>query len=170
MRLDWGWVSSFGPAFQGRVARFITKIGASDQCGCRRWLGDFTVKGYGKIYFTTPFGVIYGAHRVALFLYTRHYPYKDCACHKCDNPWCVAVGHLWWGSRAENVLDMYAKGRAVNVRGEQCGSSVLTRIDVKIIRKEFAGGLYTMTALARRFHVSVEAISDVVHLETWRDI
>lgn len=42
-------------------------------------------------------------------------------CHSCDNPVCVRPDHLFVGTHAENVQDMWAKGRGspppIGVRG-----------------------------------------------------
>lgn len=33
------------------------------------------------------------------------------ACHRCDNPKCVAADHLFWGTPGDNARDCYLKGR-----------------------------------------------------------
>jgi hypothetical protein len=40
------------------------------------------------------------------------------ACHTCDNPICVNPNHLYVGSRASNMRDMWERGRAGGVTGE----------------------------------------------------
>lgn len=35
------------------------------------------------------------------------------ACHKCDVPGCANPFHMWEGTQAENLADMWAKGRGV---------------------------------------------------------
>jgi len=55
-------------------------------------------------------GVLTYAPRIALELDGR--PPGDLhACHHCDVPACVNPGHLFVGTRSDNMRDMHAKGR-----------------------------------------------------------
>jgi hypothetical protein len=48
--------------------------------------------------------------------------------HRCDNPSCCNPHHLKGGSRADNVKDMYQRGRAEDRRGTR---SKLTEAQAK---------------------------------------
>jgi deoxycytidylate deaminase len=39
------------------------------------------------------------------------------ACHKCDNPWCVNVDHLFKGNGRLNARDKQQKGRGKDPAG-----------------------------------------------------
>jgi hypothetical protein len=52
-----------------------------------------------------------GAHRVVLAHHQGPPQPGMQAMHSCDNPPCVNIDHLRWGTAAENMQDMVAKGR-----------------------------------------------------------
>lgn len=56
------------------------------------------------------------AHRLAWEL--AHGPIPDGlnVCHKCDNPRCARVDHLFLGTQKQNVHDAMQKGRHISVR------------------------------------------------------
>ena len=51
------------------------------------------------------------AHRVVFQVIKQIDPAGLVVCHSCDNPICCNPGHLWLGTQADNLRDMWAKGR-----------------------------------------------------------
>lgn len=50
--------------------------------------------------------------KIHRFVYEQeHGPTPLNICHTCDVPGCFAIEHLFAGTQADNMLDMYAKGR-----------------------------------------------------------
>lgn len=77
--------------------------------GCWLWKGYINIEtGYG--HFRAPEGVM-PAQRFSLELSLGEELGDRDACHDCDNPPCVRPEHLFPGTRSENVMDAYAKGR-----------------------------------------------------------
>lgn len=100
------------------------------------------------------------AHRAA---YTVAYgPISDdvYVCHVCDNPPCINPDHLWLGRDADNVHDMFRKGRAE--RGK------LNAETVRGIREEYQLGYGTQKVLALRYDVTQSTISKIVLEQTWK--
>lgn len=81
------------------------------------------------------------AHRVSWFLSIGPIPNKMCVLHRCDNPGCVRLDHLFLGTRADNNLDMIKKGRASG--GRVGGRKTVTDDQVREMR---AMGLTTREA------------------------
>lgn len=81
--------------------------------------------------------------------------------HKCDNPACWRLDHLFLGTRQDNIDDMHSKGRGA--KHEKHSSAKLTYADVEVIRRSPLSG----NELARRFGVSSMAISKVRTNKTW---
>jgi len=83
--------------------------------GCLEWTGS-TSRGYGQMKVN---GTNEGTHRVAWTLVHGPIPDGLGVLHHCDNPPCGQTdptegypdGHLFLGTRADNIADMDAKGR-----------------------------------------------------------
>ena len=86
---------------------------------CLEWQACCTRDGYGQLFRA---GKSVLAHRMAWEL--EHGPVPDglCVLHRCDNPPCVASGHLFLGTQLDNIGDMIAKGRDRKATGDANGS------------------------------------------------
>lgn len=76
--------------------------------GCIEWTGAVSSSGYGT---TTVCGKHALVHRLAWELVHGHIAAGMVICHKCDNPVCVNVDHLFIGTQRDNVRDAWANGR-----------------------------------------------------------
>lgn len=75
---------------------------------CWLWTGCTNDSGYGILRIGTR------NERVHRWIYQRLYgalPPRIEVLHRCDNPPCFRPTHLMHGTQAENMQDMYAKGR-----------------------------------------------------------
>lgn len=76
---------------------------------CLEWTGARTQAGYGK---ASVAGVRWiPAHRAAWELANGPIPDGTYVLHRCDNPPCVAVNHLFLGTHSDNMRDMLSKNR-----------------------------------------------------------
>lgn len=108
------------------------------------------------------------AHRVAWELTNGTIPDGMCVCHSCDNPPCVRPDHLFLGSIGDNNRDMYAKGRAsqIRARGTDHGNAILTEDLVREIRKRKAAG-ETYAAISASTGIKGVTIQAAVARRTW---
>lgn len=172
------------------VARFWARVEKSD--GCWVWIGARTTAGYGE----TWQGRVLYTHRVAYELTIGPIPADLHVLHRCDNPPCCRPDHLFAGTHADNMRDMFAKGRGpklwqrprgdrngrrlhperyINVRpkpmpGEQNPRAKLTEADVIEIRRAYAAGEAKQAELGRLFNVSQAKISQIVLRRVWKHL
>lgn len=78
---------------------------------CLVYIGPKKGDGYGSV------GAGELTHRVVWEFTYGPIPEGMCVLHRCDNPPCVRVSHLFLGTRKDNALDRKLKGRGS--RGEQ---------------------------------------------------
>jgi HNH endonuclease len=97
--------------------RFWEKVSISGgPDACWEWKAVARCMGYGVLQLD---GKAQFAHRIAWILSNGAIPDGLCVLHKCDNRPCVNPRHLWLGTRSENTLDMFAKGRQNPPKGDR---------------------------------------------------
>jgi len=125
---------------------------------CTEHRGSVQTGGYGQIRHE---GRNWLAHRLAWMLTYGPIPDGLNVSHRCDNPRCVNVGHLFLGTAADNLHDAIAKGRHIGrvpehgVRKRRIRK--LTDADVQAIRQSHQ----PLTAIAERYGVSVSHACNV---------
>ena len=145
-------------------AEFWERAIPEPNTGCWLWMGDMSSFGYGVARFGSEGRRRVAAHRRAYQFAVGPTPEGLDVCHRCDNRACVNPGHLFLGTRAENLADMVAKGRSA--RGEKHHAAKLTAKQVQEIRRDMAGSGIPFV-LAARFGVSVATIHDIAERRSW---
>lgn len=139
--------------------------------GCWLWTLSQSTHGYGQQWHA---GKIWRCHRLAWVLTHGPIPKGQCVCHRCDNPLCVRIDHLFLGTQRENLRDMLKKGRRrPRSIGQWIGSrnvrAKLTENDVRAIRSEYAAGS-SLRKLSAKFGIAHTAIASVLHRRTWAHV
>lgn len=145
-------------------ARFLTRLSAKPN-GCLEWQGNRLAKmGYGQISVN---GRVIGVHRYAWERANGPVPLGLMVLHRCDNPPCCNVSHLFLGTNADNMADRKAKGRYANVaRGSGSAQAKLTEAQVLSIR----GDLRRHAEIAAGYGVTVSAVSAIKTRRNWTHV
>jgi len=140
-------------------SRLMAKTKPNEITGCLEWVAKAKANGgYGTLCVGRR-GQI-RAHRAAWSLANGLIPDGVYVCHRCDNPLCCNLDHLFLGTPKQNMLDKEAKGRGVKPpvhRGATHHNATLSDEQIAAIRSR--GG--THTSLAYEFEVSVNTISRI---------
>jgi hypothetical protein len=148
--------------------RYESYIDRSNKNGCHNWLGHTSGHmGYGRLKVGKKH---LHAHRYGWELVNGPIPKGLCICHKCDNPLCQNIDHLFLGTFKDNILDMEKKGRAVHKHGEENKRAKLTNKNVTQIRNKYVKGIYGYKRLAKEFKVSEASIVNIISRKTWYHI
>ena len=125
---------------------------------CVLWNKSRNQDGYGHQRFN---GQVCGAHRVAWQKANGPIPKGMLVLHKCDNPPCVNVDHLFLGTHADNKHDCMSKGRhkLPDNSGEKHGMSKLSNSDVRLIKT--LKGCFLQREIGAMFGVDQSHISDI---------
>jgi hypothetical protein len=159
--------------------RFWSKVQKGE--GCWEWTGHTTPHGYGMICMGGHKGKNVTTHRVSYMLHHGAIPSRACVLHKCDNRKCVRPDHLYLGTQADNVRDMYQRNRqpkndrvALMLKtptiGSMNGSAKLTEGDVQEIRQRSTGRRGEAHRFAEEFGVNAMSIYKVLKGKTWKHV
>jgi hypothetical protein len=141
--------------------RFAEKIRLNETTGCWEWTGKQDRYGYGKIKINAKWTL---AHRVAYEMLAGPIPEGLCCLHRCDNPRCVNLDHLFLGTHLDNMKDCTLKGRRPS--GERHYKAKLCESQVREIRKLVAGGMM-LARVAEAFGVTSSNVRYICSGRTW---
>lgn len=142
---------------------------------CREWGGAINPRGYGRVWDGVS---LQYAHRLAWGVWVGPVPEGLDVCHRCDNPACIEVAHLWCGTHQENIADRGAKGRTRNgadkirglpntwSRGSRHGLAKLDEDGAREIKQRLRVG-WRPTVLAREYGVSDSLVRGIKAGRNW---
>lgn len=131
-----------------------------DKSGCLLWCASVDSRGYGHLGVD---GKTVRAHRLAWEMEHGPIPDGQHVLHKCDVRTCINVDHLFLGTHAENMRDMFRKGRRPAPRGERNGSAKIDSAVAAAIRGDKR--IYREVALS--FGVSPTQVGRIKRGESW---
>lgn len=143
-------------------AKFVQR--GADEC----WEWTATNKdGYGQFFVSRERGVV-PAQTFSVELATGvRCPEDREGCHTCDNPPCVNPAHVYYGTRKQNVGDMFARGRAVV--GEQRSNAKFTADQIIDMRTRFAAG-ENGAVICRQYGITGGRLSNIVNGKEWKHV
>jgi len=108
------------------------------------------------------------AHRLSFTHFKGPIPDGLHVLHSCDNPPCCNPGHLFAGTREDNMDDMVDKGR--HYRGQNNRKPFLTESDVLSMYDLYDEGKISQYEIGRRFGINERAVWLIVHGKRWRHL
>lgn len=144
-----------------RLWRKIERGGPDD---CWPWLASVNPAGYGRL---NVGGKFIKAHRLAWESTNGPIPSGLHVLHRCDNPRCCNPRHLFLGTHADNMADLFAKRR--RAYGERHWMARLTERDVIEMRAMRSAG-ESYQEIARRFGVARMTAKNAILGKTWAHV
>lgn len=127
--------------------------------GCREWISTRNNGGYGIISFTmerqAKRHVIPASRALYMAYHNVILTHNQYVCHKCDNPSCVEIIHLFVGTPKENNDDCSNKGRKAKKYKEHKRVRVFTDDEIIDIRTAIG----SLRDVSEKYGVSVSYIS-----------
>lgn len=167
----YGWSETFVNRFWAKVDKNGPIPEHRPELGnCWIWTGTLDTHGYGVIGRGSGGAGLERAPRAAWMMLVGKIPNKFGALHKCDNPRCVRVSHIWTGNQFHNMSDCSFKNRmnTPNRVGENNGRSRLTCEQVDNIRTLYPS--LTKSQLSRLFRVTKTNINYIILRKTWNHV
>lgn len=155
--------------------RFAACLSAPTPNGCIEWRGTLSPKGYGLFSRIDAKPRIARAHRLAWEMANGTIPEGLRVLHKCDNPPCVNVEHLFLGTDADNTHDAMRKGRLkpfpvrADNRGSRNGQAKLNEENVAVIRRALERGI-TRREISEFYRISRAVVDGIAWRTLWKHV
>jgi DNA-binding XRE family transcriptional regulator len=163
-------IKSTSPALaQQDVQRFWKSVNRGGADECWFWTGCADTCGYGLITIGGRKGRAYPTHRVSFVIHRGPIPPGAKVCHRCDRPPCCNPEHLFLGTQADNVHDMFDKNRRPALIGVSNPKAKLTEDQVRYARRRLARG-HLASDLARELGVTKTQIGAIKHRRQWKHL
>lgn len=145
------------------IDRFWDKVKKAGADDCWIWTAARAGPAYGV--FGVSGRMVY-AHRLSWELSNGPIPEAMSVLHRCDVPLCVNPSHLFIGTQADNLHDMYAKSRGAI--GERHGGAKLSAQEVAAMRKLRIEEKIIYEILGEMFGVSKSQAHRICSGSRWR--
>lgn len=154
---------------ESRFWKYSDRSGGPDACWT--WIASKCPRGYGRLGTKVGHRIVQTkAHRLSYEIAHGVTPPADLVVmHLCDNPSCVNPRHLALGTQAENVADMFSKGRQKPRNGEASPHAKLTDSDVLALRAAHEAGV-AIAPIAKRIGVASPTAWNAIKRKTWKHI
>lgn len=146
---------------------FDSHVERGEPDDCWPWHGATNTAGYGAIYENHR---MVRAHRRAWENANGQIPQGLFVLHRCDNPPCCNPAHLFLGTQADNMRDMFAKGRCPPALGERNGKSKLTAEQVREIKRTYKGRRGERQEICARYGIHGNTLQAIMAGVTWRHV
>jgi hypothetical protein len=149
------------------IARFWAKVDKRGPDECWEWKARRDRDGYGVFWYD---GKNRRASRMAWLTEKGHEGMAGMLmCHRCDNPCCVNIAHLFLGTNTDNLHDMALKKRSTRFLGESHPGAKITAVEVVAIRRMAETGS-AHSAIAACFGISQTQASRIIKRTRWGHI
>lgn len=157
---------------RSRIRRRLFLGGAVQPSGCLEWQKYIRPAGYGQMGVG---GKVLDVHRISYVLEHDDIPEGMSVLHHCDNRPCFHPDHLYAGTQADNMRDMWARDRGNRNRGPNNGNARLSAEQVLQIRTLFVqrykvqrgGTRSNAKELAEAFGITPQYIGQLIRGD-WR--
>lgn len=156
-------------AYKSTKKSALTRIRAGQventTTGCLEWV-KFKCQDYGQLSYQ---GKTWYVHRLVYHLAFGEIPEGKDILHRCNNPACGNLEHLYAGTHQQNMKDRDRTGiLRTSLLGNTNAKSILTKEDVVKIKTVYKG--YSEKILADMYKVHVNTIRDIIFNRTWKHV
>jgi hypothetical protein len=113
----------------------------------------------------------YFAHRLSYIAHRGPIPKGLLVCHRCDNPACIAIEHLFLGTPRQNCEDMWQKGRHRYGTCSRGTAKINVALVAEVKRRIAAGQMgYQIVRDLAPSKLTLRIVSNIRRGIAWREV